>query len=322
VGCKATRSVVAAGYLFGAISAIAQPAPPPADPQGSAQIVGPRHLLRPAPIAPAAPTNTRQPIGKTGATPAPDNSPSGRARAAVERAAAVPVGTVTPAKGPWGVIARVTGPRFGQAESVRGLWYPNNDTTQAPIVSTSVTFRGRRGLDEIDIQIPLDPARSGASGDFSRGTLHIILLMPHENSALYAATYAVDTTVPLAEQRMPFRPRVIATQPMQLTGTRPPPPKIVVTQPIQLVGTRRPAFVPKVVATEAMQVTGTRPPPPKIVVTQPIQLVGTRRPAFVPKVVATEPMRLTGTRPPPPTSSSDRQLRLAPAGGRKPARSQ
>jgi hypothetical protein len=57
------------------------------------------------------------PQAKAGARLAPDNSPSGRARAAIEKPGAVPVGSVIPASGPWGVFARLKGPGFGGAKT-------------------------------------------------------------------------------------------------------------------------------------------------------------------------------------------------------------
>lgn len=133
------------------------------------------------------------PQSKGGAALAPDNSPPARARAVIEKPAAVPAGTVTPASGPWGIFARLKGPRFGSADSVRALWYPNDDTTKAPTLSASVTIRGRHGPDEIAIQIPLDPAKSGGVGNFSSGPLHILLFMPDEKTVIYAGRYEVDS---------------------------------------------------------------------------------------------------------------------------------
>lgn len=123
--------------------------------------------------------------------PPPDDSPFGRARAQIERPGAKPAGTIEPASGAWGVFARLKGPGFGRATGVVGLWYPNDDTSQLPAMRTSVTLGGRPGPDELRIQIPLDPARTGSRGDFSRGTLHIVLQLPSEKAAVYAGTYSV-----------------------------------------------------------------------------------------------------------------------------------
>ena len=62
----------------------------------------------------------------------------------------------------------------------------------------------------------------------------------------------------------------------------------------------REAFKPQVVTTDAILLTGTRRPPfvPVVATTDPIQLTGTRRPPFVPVVVTTDSIELTGTRRP------------------------
>jgi len=82
--------------------------------------------------------------------------------------------------------------------------------------------------------------------------------------------------------RAAFKPQVVTTAAIHLTGTRRAPfvPAIVTTGSIQLTGTRRPPFVPVVVTTGSIQLTGTRRPPfvPVVVMTDSIQLTGTRRP--------------------------------------------
>lgn len=136
------------------------------------------------------------PQSKGGAALAPDNSPPARARAVIEKPAAVPAGTVAPASGPWGIFARLKGPRFGSADSVRALWYPNDDVTKPPAMSQSATIYRRHGTDEIEIQLPRDPAKSGFSGgvgNFSSGPLHILLFMPDEKTIIYAGRYEVDS---------------------------------------------------------------------------------------------------------------------------------
>lgn len=135
------------------------------------------------------------PQSKGGAALAPDNSPPARARAVIEKPAAVPAGTVAPASGPWGIFARLKGPRFASADSVRALWYPNDDVTKPPAMSQSATIYQRHGTDEIEIQLPRDPAKSGWVGDFSNGPLHILLFMPDEKTVIYAGRYTVDTGI-------------------------------------------------------------------------------------------------------------------------------
>ena len=182
------------------------------------------------------------PQAKAGARLAPDNSPSGRARSVIEKPGAVPVGSVIPASGPWGVLARLKGPGFGGAESVRATWYPNDDASQPPAVSTSVTFRGRHGPDEIDIQMPLDPAKSGARGDFSRGTLHIVLLMPDEKTVIYAGRYAIGTSLARKDLRqaagadIALKSAAPAADTAQSTGTGEPHPVTGSPQGAQVAG--------------------------------------------------------------------------------------
>lgn len=116
-----------------------------------------------------------------------------------------------------------------------------------------------------------------------------------------------------------FRPKVITTAPMQLTGTRRPPfvPKAVTTGAMQLTGTRRPLFVPKVITAGSMQLTGTRRPPfaPLAITSGPVQLTGTRRPPFTPKVFTTGSIQLTGTRLRKLPLDAGRPLNVLPADG-------
>ncbi|MCR4347790.1 MAG: hypothetical protein NUV55_11405 [Sulfuricaulis sp.] len=182
------------------------------------------------------------PQSKGGAALTPDNSPPARARAVIEKPAAVPAGTVTPASGPWGIFARLKGSRFASADSVRALWYPNNDTTKAPTLSASVTIRGRHGPDEIAIQIPLDPAKSGGVGNFSSGPLHILLFMPDEKTVIYAGRYTVDTGIARKDLRKAVGAEVAVKPTTSTAGTAQPAgsgePRLVTggTQGVQVAG--------------------------------------------------------------------------------------
>ena len=108
---------------------------------------------------------------------------------------AVPAGSVFPASGGWGGFAQVKGANFGMAEGVRVFWYPDDDDSQAPTMHQTATLRGHNGPDEITIQIPADPARSGWSGDFANGVLRIYILMPGQSQPLLAAKYTLGNGV-------------------------------------------------------------------------------------------------------------------------------
>ncbi len=78
--------------------------------------------------------------------------------------------------------------------------------------------------------------------------------------------------------------------------------------------TPRAAFRPQVITTEAMQLTGLRRPPfvPVTVTTDAMQLTGLRRPPFVPVTITTQPMQLSGTRLHRVELKTDRQVELPP----------
>ena len=114
------------------------------------------------------------------------------ASTAPQSVSSTPSGKLIPASGPWGAFVRVEGARFGSAETVRGMWFPIDGATQPPSMSQTVTLRGRDGADAIEIQIPTDPLSSGWSGDFTNGSLRLLLTMPDE-SIIYAGQYTIDT---------------------------------------------------------------------------------------------------------------------------------
>ena len=239
---------------------------------------------------------SRLPAAATPKRPPPDDSPYGRARAAVEQAGAKPTGKIDSPGGPWGAFVHLLGAGFDKATGVIGLWYPNDDITQAPTMRTSVSLLGRPRPDALRIQIPLDPARTGSRGSFAHGKLHVVLTLPNAVT-VYAGIYTVgETGAPAAANPAPMAPKLT-------TG-------LSIDEKIRGV---RPAFRPQVVRTEAIVLAGTRRPPfvPQTLRTETIQLTGTRRPPFIPPVIRTEPLTLTGTRSAPrtpPALKSDRAI--------------
>jgi hypothetical protein len=104
-----------------------------------------------------------------------------------------PAGVTIPDHGDWGAFVQVKGTNFASAESVRAFWYPNDDDSKAPLMKQTATYRGHKGKDEITIQIPTDPAKSGWPGDWAKGVLRIYLLMPGQKQMLFAARYTIGT---------------------------------------------------------------------------------------------------------------------------------
>ena len=104
---------------------------------------------------------------------------------------AQPAGQVIPNHGDWAAFVRVKGENFASAMSVRVYWYPDDDDSKPPLMNQTATWRGHSGTDEITIQIPTDPAKSGWSGDWAKGVLRIYLIMPGQKQPLFAARYTV-----------------------------------------------------------------------------------------------------------------------------------
>jgi len=104
---------------------------------------------------------------------------------------AQPAGVVIPDHGNWSAFVQVKGKNFAFATGVRASWYVNDDDSKTPLVAQAVTLRGHNGTDEITIQIPNDPAKSGWAGDFANGVLRIYLIMPGQKQPLFAARYVL-----------------------------------------------------------------------------------------------------------------------------------
>jgi hypothetical protein len=98
---------------------------------------------------------------------------------------------LAPASGSWGDFVTLSGDVIAKAESVRAVWYPNDDDSQQPAMSQTVTVRGRTAPDSWQIQIPQDPAKSGWSGDFGKGVLRIYVTVPGTKEPVFAARFSV-----------------------------------------------------------------------------------------------------------------------------------
>ena len=106
-----------------------------------------------------------------------------------------PTAKLAPASGSWGDFVTLSGDVVAKAESVRAVWYPNDDDAQRPAMSQTVTVRGRTAPDSWQIQIPQDPAKSGWSGDFSKGVLRIYVTVPGTKEPVFAARFSVGGAV-------------------------------------------------------------------------------------------------------------------------------
>ena len=139
--------------------------------------------------------------------------------ASVNKSAAVqtgqPAGVTIPDHGDWAAFVQVKGKNFASATSVRAFWYPNDDDTKAPLMEQTATYRGHEGTDEITIQIPGDPSRSGWSGDFANGVLRIYLIMPGQKQMLFAAKYTVGSMPATASTALATG----TTEPTPVSGT-------------------------------------------------------------------------------------------------------
>jgi hypothetical protein len=102
-----------------------------------------------------------------------------------------PIASIDPSSGSWGDFALLSGPALVDAVSVQAIWYPNDDDTQPPAMSQTVTVRGRPNPDALQVQIPADPATSGWSGNFARGALRLYVVLRGQPRPLLAARFYV-----------------------------------------------------------------------------------------------------------------------------------
>jgi len=133
---------------------------------------------------------------------------------------AQPAGVVIPDHGGWSAFVQVKGKNFASATSVRAYWYRNDDDSKAPLMKQTATYRGHKGTDEITIQIPGNPAKSGWSGDFANGVLRIYLIMPGQKQPLFAARYTVGSVI-APSRNINSRARDITTPEISLIGSGP-----------------------------------------------------------------------------------------------------
>src|SRR3990172_6020933 len=79
-------------------------------------------------------------------------------------------------------------------------------------------------------------------GDFSRGTLHIVLLMPDEKTVIYAGRYAIGTSLARKDLRqaagadVALKSAAPAADTAQSTGTGEPHPVTGTPQGVHLAG--------------------------------------------------------------------------------------
>jgi len=149
-----------------------------------------------------------------------------------------------------------------------------------------------RGCEPGELQL-VNRSRSGSTVQYDKR--YLCYKIEQTPAAPSTAQSGTKLTLPQAEPeptvgmieiaRKSFKPRVITTNPIQLTGTRRPPfvPKSLTTAAIQLTGTRRPPFVPKVITTEPIQLTGTRKRLPAFNTDQAIKLLPTTKKPSTPR---------------------------------------
>ncbi len=108
--------------------------------------------------------------------------------------AAGTVGTLSPESGTWGAFVRVNGPDLGSAQSARVSTFPGDDESKPATMSQSVTVVGRHGADEIEIQIPANPAGSGWSAQLQTEVVRVYLTMPGKIAPVLAGRYTIIDT--------------------------------------------------------------------------------------------------------------------------------
>lgn len=102
-------------------------------------------------------------------------------------------GTVAPERGPWGATMRLKGARFGSAEYAHVSGYPDDDATHEPLLRLNAKLGDSLSPDEVEITLPEDPAKSGASSKFGGGVLRIYLSLSNTRQATLAGRYQVGS---------------------------------------------------------------------------------------------------------------------------------
>ncbi len=160
-------------------------------------------------------------------------------------------GTMSPSSGPWHTKVIVRGNNFALSETVRAVWYVNNDSNQKQLGSSSVTVRQRIKPDQIEIEIPKYSGQEGG------GIIRIMLTMPGKLAPIFAGEFTIGELISTTE---PFQAISVSTAPFIMTGKRIPPFQAVSisTAPFIMTGKRIPPFTPITVNTAPFIMTGKR----------------------------------------------------------------
>ena len=102
------------------------------------------------------------------------------------QSSSVPVGTLTPSKGPWHTFVRITGDRIGTVTGVQTIWYPNDDDSRPPLGSITTTLRSADPKNGAEIEIPAD------AGGPEGGVVRIMVTISGEKEPLLAGRFTVQ----------------------------------------------------------------------------------------------------------------------------------
>ena len=205
------------------------------------------------------------------------------------------VGTLTPASGDWGTLVRVTGENFGSAESVRVFWYPNDDNSQPATMQQTATLYQRHSVNEIEIIIPNDPAKSGWSSEIKNGVVRVYLSIPNQLQPVFAGRFSL-LSLPTATPS-----QTITAERVVMTGRWPTAVEAVkVTSEMVRMTGRWPTNVePVKVTAEMVRMTGRWPATiePVKVTSEVIRMTGRWPTTVEPVKITSEVVRMTGRWP-------------------------